>query len=274
MAGLGPGQSRERDLSWHDYSQMADLSEDGRLAVFTESGDAGGKRGVTYLRKMDGSPAIPLGEGLFASLSPDSRSVASVGQPNDVFLLPTGSGQPQKLTYARFESIKRVAWFPDGRTLLLAAIEPAHSVRLYVQALGGGDARVVAPEGIDINQCGKPISPDGRTIAAIDPDGRVLLVGVDGSAPHPAAGVEKGEVPIGWTNDGKGIYVFRRGQVPGKIFRVDVATGRRTAWKELGPDDVTGVIGLADVVVSPDGRSFAYSYFRNLSDLYIVDGVK
>lgn len=194
--------------------------------------------------------------------------------PNDVFLLPTGAGQSRKLTYKRFESISKVAWLPDGRSLLIAATEPAHSVRLYVQPLENGDARAIAPEGCDVNQSGKSMSPDGKFIAAIDPDGKVFLVALDGSAPRSAAGIEKGEVPTGWTADGRSFYVFRRGELPAKVFRVDIATGRRVLWKELMPSDVTGVVGVGNFVITPDGRSYAYSYSRNLSDLYVVDGVK
>jgi len=68
--------------------------------------------------------------------------------------------------------------------------------------------------------------------------------------------------------------VFRRGELPAKVFRVDIASGRRVLWKELMPSDSAGVVGLSTVVIPPDGRSYAYSYVRVLSDLYVVDGVK
>jgi len=139
--GLAPARSKEEDLSWHDYSRVTDISDDGTIVVFEETGDAGGKRGAVYLRKTDGSPAVPLGEGLFPALAPDGKWVASIGPPKDVFLLPTGSGQPRKLTLDRFESINRVTWLPHGR-LLLAAREPSHGVRLYAQPT---DAAARAP---------------------------------------------------------------------------------------------------------------------------------
>jgi hypothetical protein len=68
--------------------------------------------------------------------------------------------------------------------------------------------------------------------------------------------------------------VFRRGELPAKIVRVDVGAGRRTSWKELAPRDNAGVGGLLNVVITPDGLSYAYSYLRVLSDLYVVEGVK
>ena len=277
MAGLSRGQTREHDLSWHDYSSPGDISGDGDTLVFTESGDAGGKRGKVYLRKADGSPAVMLGEGYAQGLSPDRRWVASVGVPNDVFLLPTGPGQPRKLTYKQFEIIHRASWYPDGRRLLLVAREAGHQARLYAQPIDGGEPRAIAPEGFgfDFDYGGnRPLSPDGTLVAAINADGKVFLIGTDGGTPRAVAGVELEEQPIGWSADSRSIYVFRRGELPAKVVRVDVLTGHRTLWKELVPNDVAGVVGLNGVVIAPDGRSYAYCYGRYVSDLYVVEGVK
>jgi len=45
------------------------------------------------------------------------------------------------------------------------------------------------------------------------------------------------------------------------------------ALKDLVPADATGINGLQGLRIGPDG-SYAYSYFRNLSSLFLVDGVK
>jgi hypothetical protein len=58
------------------------------------------------------------------------------------------------------------------------------------------------------------------------------------------------------------------------VYRVDVATGRKDLWKEIGPSDPAGVTGLGHVLLTPDGASYAYNYARTLSDLYLVEGLK
>ena len=63
MLGLPPGQAKERDLSWLDWSVPGSLSADGTMVLFQESGEGGGPKYATYLRNTDGSPAIRLGEG-------------------------------------------------------------------------------------------------------------------------------------------------------------------------------------------------------------------
>ena len=71
-------------------------------------------------------------------------------------------------------------------------------------------------------------------------------------------GVAQGEVVLGWTGDSSGLYVFARGEVPACIYRLDIATGRRRLWKELGPTDRAGVSLINYAVIAPDGRSYAY----------------
>jgi len=63
MIALAPGETKERDLSWHDWSVPRDISDDGRLVSFDETGEAGGETGGLYVRGTDGSPAVRLGDG-------------------------------------------------------------------------------------------------------------------------------------------------------------------------------------------------------------------
>ena len=59
------------------------------------------------------------------------------------------------------------------------------------------------------------------------------------------------------------------------IFRVELESGRRTLWKTLSPADPVGVeFAGGAAVITPDGRSYCYSYLRRLGDLFILDGLK
>ncbi len=40
------------------------------------------------------------------------------------------------------------------------------------------------------------------------------------------------------------------------------------------PADGSGIATVAPVIPTPDGRAYVYSYFRTLSDLYVVEGLK
>jgi hypothetical protein len=57
------------------------------------------------------------------------------------------------------------------------------------------------------------------------------------------------------------------------VYRIDVATGQRQVWRELGPSDPTGTPRVGVIAISPDGRVYAYGYGRSDSDLFLVSGV-
>src|SRR5437879_2527267 len=73
LAGLVPGNEKERDLSWLDGSVPGTLSPDGKTLVSTETGEGSGATPSVYVRKTDGSPAVRLGDGSAIALSPDGR---------------------------------------------------------------------------------------------------------------------------------------------------------------------------------------------------------
>ena len=101
---------------------------------------------------------------------------------------------------------------------------------------------------------------------------RALRYPVDGGVALPFAGLEDNEYPVQWTQDGT-LYA-RKGGVPAKISRIDVATGQRTAWKEIAPADPAGIWSMMRVMLTRDGKSYAYGYSRSLSELYLVEGLK
>ena len=142
---------------------------------------------------------------------------------------------------------------------------------MWVEEVAGGKPRPVTPEGAVGRDA--VISPDGRYVVAF-PAGvtRALRYPVEGGEPEAIAGLEDGEYPVQWTNDGA-LYV-RSGGMPVKVLRIDVATGARAAWKELAPADAAGVSWMMRLLLTRDGRSYAYGFNRALSELYLVDGLK
>jgi Tol biopolymer transport system component/predicted Ser/Thr protein kinase len=273
MVGMTAGSSKERDLSWLDWSAPKDLSLDGKKLLFTESGEAGGENYSTYLRGTDGSPAVRLGDGLSFALSPDQRWVLSgLPKPPVQFnLLPTGAGESRELTH---DQINRLwaRWFPDGKRLLFSADEPGKGVRLYVQDVSGAPAKAITNQGVNGSLIA--ISPDGKQVALVGADQKPSLLTVDSGEIRPIPGLDAGEAPIAWTSDGRSLFVYRLGEVPTTVNRLDLATGRKQLWKQLVPPDVSGVTDISSVLITPDGNNYVYEYGRTLSDLYLVNDLK
>jgi Fe-S oxidoreductase len=67
---------------------------------------------------------------------------------------------------------------------------------------------------------------------------------------------------------------WKRGELPARIIRIDLETGRRELWKELMPLDPAGVERISNVVVAPEVHVYAYAFARVLSDLFVVEGLK
>ncbi|HYY95692.1 MAG TPA: winged helix-turn-helix domain-containing protein [Pyrinomonadaceae bacterium] len=269
-----PGANAERDLSWLDGSFLRAVSADGRTLLFDEENSGGGANAEVYTRQTDGSPAVRLGDGHALALSPDGRWALArqrFTNPPRLILFPTGAGEARPLNSGSITYSESAAWFPEGQRLLLVGSEPGHAARCFVYDLASDRARAVTPEGI----VGHAVSPDGRFVVAADLEGKTppALYAVDGGGPAPLGGVEAGDFVIGFGDDGRSLYVAQLG-IPVRIFRADPATGRRELWREVSPADPTGLLSLTPPRVTPDGRAYAYTYFRILSDLYLVDGLK
>jgi len=274
ILGRGPGDVKERELSWLDWSSLTDLSTDGKTVFFSETGEGAGAGYSVYVRSTDGAAAIRLGEGSAQELSPDRKWALTIVHPaadTRLVLLPTGTGERRMLP-AHELKVTRAHWFPDGKRILLNANEPDRGVRLYIQDIADGNVRAISPEGYrTFLRC---VSPDGRFVIVRGPDLKLYLYPVQGGEPTLIPGVTTDDWPAGWSADSRSIFVYRRREIPAKVDHLDIATGRRELWRELKPDDSAGIASIAPVIPTPDGRAYVYGYFRTLSDLYLAQGVR
>ncbi len=275
------GETRQRDLSWLDYTYPADLSADGKTLLFDEEGGggsldyskSGGLSYAVYIRKTDGSPAVLLGEGGAVALSPDGKSVIAQTQdsPSQLRLLTTGAGEAKALTNDGINhSWSR--WFPDGKRILFTGNEPGKGVKLYVRDVASGKSEAITQEGVNGTQF--VISPDSQWVAGIGPDQKGYLYPVGGGEPRPLSGLNPGEQPITFSADGSSLYIYQPGELPARVNRLDIKTGQRTLWKELMPSDPAGVETLGPILITPDAKTCVFGYHRMLADLYLVEGLK
>ncbi len=266
------GASSEVNLSWLDWTLLSDLSEDGRSVLFTETGEGGGKGYSVYLRALDGAPAVRLGEGTGQSLSPDGKRVlALVGPPDgpEIVVYPTGAGEPRKVP-APGLVVRGLRWLPDGRRFLATAREDGHSARVWLFDAEGGKPRALTPEGFRVAF----VSLDGQHFVCRNVESLPYLGSIEGGEPTKIPGIESSDILSSWTADGR-FYVARGGPsvVPMRVFLVDPSTGRQEPWRDLLPADATGLNALSGLRVARNG-AYAYTYFRLLSNLFLVEGVR
>ena len=75
---------------------------------------------------------------------------------------------------------------------------------------------------------------------------------------------------VGWSADGRQLFVHTGTEVPARIDRIDIKTGQRTLLKEMGPADLTGLATFEPLTVSRDGSQYAYRYRKGPSTLFVV----
>ena len=276
IMGRVPGAGAECKLSRKFHWALArDLSDDGRRLLLTEAGEGGGGPYGVYLTATDGSSVARLGDGSALALSPGGEWALAVRREPEsrLVLLPTAGGAPKLFDRAGLTYQPWGCWFPDGRRVLFAANTPGRGTRLYAQDIEGGEPVCVSPgeEGVELTTT-HAVSPDGRRSAAVRHDGTVWLYDLGGGERTPVQGLEPGEVPVRW-DGADGLYVFRRGEVPARVFRVGLADGARRLWRELSPPDATGVHEVLRVLLTPDASAYVYTCTRHLSDLYLVEGL-
>jgi eukaryotic-like serine/threonine-protein kinase len=274
ISAMVPGAPKERDFSWLDWSLIRDITPDGQMLAFDESGEGGGPGGSVYVRKADGSPAVRLGPGLAFGISPDGRLVLAItgaSTARSVVLYPIGAGEPKPFPPSGVR-IEQASWLPEGRRIVFSGNEPDRGSRLWVQGLDDTKPKAISPEGYRLySRC---VSSDGKFVAALGPDRRHYLYPLNGGEPTPINGLVPGDVPSGFTQDGRSLFVRVRGQVPERFSKLDIATGRKEVWKELMPLDPAGIVLISPVWATPDEKSYVYSFQRVLADLYVVEGLR
>jgi Tol biopolymer transport system component len=271
IVGLAPGETSERNLTWLDWSFPTAISSDGKTVLFDEQNLPTYQ---AYLRKTDGSPAVLLGKYHSIDLSPDGKwALVADAEQRQLSLLPTGAGQARSIATGTV-IYQGCAFFPDGQRIVASGSEPGHRSRLYILSLDGSKPRPITPEGVTLLPTSGTVSPDGRTIPALGPDRRIMLYPSEPGEPRPAPGLQPDELPIRWTPDGRAMWVFRPSEVPAKIYQVDMTSGDRKLWKELTPPDPAGVLTMGPMLMTPDGKSYVYSYRRMLEELVLVEGLK
>jgi Tol biopolymer transport system component len=273
IRGLAPGATEERELGWFGWSIARDISRDGRKVLFEEEGEGGGPNYTVFLRDTDGSPPVKIGEGRAEAISPDNKWVVTQPlQQGSLRIVPTGAGEARQVTHDNVRYV-RVSYLPDGKHLLAIGIEAGHGARDYLVNVSNGDSKPVTPEGIT----GLLLSPDGRSVIVIDSEGKWRVWSLEANSNQPITGLDSNKFYVtGWSPDGSSVYAFSslNKETLAKGFRVNIATGKMETWKTFGDHIASGVTSVGGPRFSSDGIAYAYVYVQELSQAYLVRGLR
>ena len=274
MEWTGKDNKDSRDLSWYDWTIAKDFSPDGQWVLFEEGSEPAGPNYAVAIRKIDGSPPIRLGDGTVGGLSPDGKQALSIftGIPQHISLYPVGAGPARQITLPELDHLENGSahFLPDGQHVVINGNAPGHSVRSYVVDVTAGKlGRAVTPEGV----LGGAPSLDGKYIVASGPNRTLTLFPIEGGSPIPLPAPSPPYNFCQWLADGKSVAIVRSGELPLKVYRMELATGKTTLMRELNPSDRAGVVSIAPVVATHDASEFAFSYDQTLSVMYVISGL-
>jgi Tol biopolymer transport system component len=161
-------------------------------------------------------------------------------------------------------------WLPDGQSYVLSGKEQGHKFhRGFVWNSSTNALRPITPEGSD-----REFAPtQGSQMLYRGPDRKWYAVSMSGGDPSAVPALQENDYLLQWGQDGHS--VFLKEALSGaklKISRVDLRTGARTVWKELVAPP--GDRWVLQPQITPDGKSYAYTYHRDSGNLYRVEGLK
>jgi len=273
---VATSQMAERDVSVLGFGMWGALSDDGQMLAFTEAGPVGvGTRGyLVFVRRLDGSPAIEIGEGATLGITPDGKTVVALmpGQPTKIRVLPTGAGETRTVDVAPVQVDQYfISWMPGAKEFVFLGHEGDARPRAYRVALAGGPARPATREP-GAAEFWNRVSPDGRFLlqapgVGAELQGRGAIVDLTNGQTRELQ-LADGDQPVTWEQDGRHVFIAQERDAGATIYRFDLSTSKREIWKEIRPADPAGLLSVGRFFVTPSGNAYAYVATRYLSALY------
>ena len=272
ITGIDPATGKERrGLEWFDGSIMGDILPDGKAIAFLEWGGPAGLLYLVVYRKLDGSAPVALGPGANPRFSPDGATAAAplLTRPPQVALNPIGPGESRRLPVGEITSLKSVDWFPDGNHLLLAGAIEGQPLRTYEMDLEGGKLQALGPSDFT----GVAVAKGGKRIAGRNSSAEAVVFDRETQKLQLIPGVEPREALAKWTEDGQALLVYLPTPWEARIYRVEVATGKRTLLQTVEPGEKAGSIIPMRLAYAERSKTYVYSRVRILGSLYMVEGL-
>ena len=275
ITGIDPSTGKERSgLGWFNGSVLPDILPDGKAIVFLEFGGPAGPLYLVVYRKLDGSAPVALGLGATPKFSPDGTTTAAplLTRPPQVALNPIGTGESRRLPLGNLATLSRVAWFPDGKHLLLTGATEGQPLRTYEIDLEGGSPQPLGPPDFT----GIAVAKDGKRIAGGNAAGETVVFDSGTQRMQVVAGIAPQEIPQKWTKDGQALIVSSGTPWQASVYRVETTTGKRTLLQTVELSDRAGsrsnlASGLA---YAEDSKTYVYNPLRELGTLYVVEGLE
>jgi eukaryotic-like serine/threonine-protein kinase len=272
LKGVFPGDAHERAYSWLDNTEMTAISSNGQAITFYEAGDTYyiEQDATAYYRRTDGSAPVRLGGGR-AVLSPDGKSlVAFSAKHRKLTLQSLGAGEPKELPSSDLDGFDHLVWSDNGQQIAYEAHTSRNEWNVYTQRVRGGTPILVKATA---RNSFPVLTPDGAMLAIREEHGGISLFHTGDNNSVPVKGVLNSEYPVRFAKGGTSLLVADPTAQELVITFVELSSGHREEWKRFTTEPDTYAAAPL-FVVTPDLKYYAYHSPRNVSDLYLADGLR
>jgi len=136
--------------------------------------------------------------------------------------------------------------------------------------LDGGKPQALGPADF----IGVAVAKDGNRIAGRNASAEALVLHRETQKVQVIPGIELQETFQEWTKDGQALLVFSATPWEARIYRVEVATGKRTLLRTVEPGEKAGSILPMRLAYAEGSKTYAYSTVRILGTLYVAEGLE
>ncbi len=95
---------------------------------------------------------------------------------------------------------------------------------------------------------------------------------VSGAPPRSVPFLDQRDAVAGFAAGGKALYLRVRPDL-NRVFRMDLASGKREIWKLIRISNSAGFRTFGPMRITPDGKFFAFGLQRTISQLYVAEGL-
>jgi hypothetical protein len=136
--------------------------------------------------------------------------------------------------------------------------------------LEGGKPQVLGPADFR----GVTVAKDGKRIAGSNGSGEAVVFDQETQKVQVIPGVGPQERFEKWTQDGEALLVTTETPSETRLYRVEVATGKRTLLQTVAPSDRAGQLTNVRVSYAEGSKTYVYNTVRSLGTLYVVEGLE
>jgi hypothetical protein len=91
---------------------------------------------------------------------------------------------------------------------------------------------------------------------------------------QPISGIEPNDAIHKWSKDDAALMVTDATPAQARVFRVEVATGKRTLLQKVELNERAGSSELIRLWYAEDSKTYVYNTRRVLGSLYVVEGLE